>query len=102
MEDACKDLTCFCRYSKWQIDSRARRLEQESLVDRLRQLLHENLHQSQAVRVTAFDDVSLTVALTSQEYVVRNREMCKQCKKILLLKHDISEFVRQKSDLCDT
>ena len=88
MEGSCKDLTCFCRYSKWQIDSLARRVEQESLIERLQQLLHDNLQQSQGMRVIAFHDISLDVALTSVECVVRNREMCKKCEKILLLKHD--------------
>ncbi|CAL5229583.1 g12939 [Coccomyxa viridis] len=38
------------RYSKWQIDSTARKVEQECLVERLRQLLQKDLQQSNAQR----------------------------------------------------
>ena len=43
---------CSCRYSKWQIDSTARRLEQGDLVEKLRLLLQQDLQQSSAKQVT--------------------------------------------------
>ncbi len=45
-------VACSCRYSKWQIDSTARKLEQECLVERLQQLLQQDLQQSKAQTVS--------------------------------------------------
>ena len=50
-EPTCKG-ACSCRYSKWQIDSTGRRLEQECLVEKLKRLLQQDLEQSCAKRVT--------------------------------------------------
>ena len=43
---------CACRYSKWQIESAARQLEQSSLLERLQQLLHQSLRSSLAKTVS--------------------------------------------------
>ena len=43
---------CACRYTRWQVESKARQMEQSSLLERLQQLLHQSLQSNLAKTVS--------------------------------------------------